>query len=428
MSTTTRSQRRYVHRLRALVKKTGDLDLAVRHGVPRSTARGWRAKPTIEVVSLDVFELDSIQLQHEVIRLRRRIARLGALLRLVVIVLKVSRVSFSRVRLPEGANKRQLLSAIDRSRQHLPLRTVLRVIGLSHARYHDWIRKDRCVLDDRPSCPRSSPQQLTPTEVNTIRKMVTSDEYRHVSTGVLARLAQRLGKVFASPTTWYRLVRDHEWRRPRQRVHPHKPKSGIRASRPNEIWHVDTTVIGLLDGSRAYLHAIIDNFSRRILAWNVAGNFHPSVTARLLLDASQSVTSGKPTLLVDGGVENYNSAVDKIVETGLLKRVLARTEVAFSNSLIESWWRVLKHQWLYLNSLDTVTTVQKLVAFYIEQHNTHLPHSSFRGQTPDEMYFGTGSKIPKELEASGSAARKSRMDTNRAQTCRTCEEFVSISS
>jgi hypothetical protein len=140
-----------------------------------------------------------------------------------------------------------------------------------------------------------------------------------------------------------------------------------------------------------------------------------------LLDASQSVTAGKPTLLVDGGVENYNSAVDKVVETGLLKRVLAQTEVTFSNSLIESWWRVLKHQWLYLNALDSVSTVRKLTAFYIEQHNAHLPHSDFCGQTPDEMYFGTGSEIPKQLEASRSTARRSRMDANRAQTCRTCE-------
>jgi putative transposase len=383
---------------------------------------------TTKVVSLDVLELDTIRLQHEVILLRRRIERLLSLLRLVVIALKVSGISFARVRLPEGTAKLRLLRAIERSRSHLPLRTVLRAIGLSYARYHDWIRVDRCGLDDRPSCPRNSPQQLTLNEVNIIRDMVTSDDYRHVSTGVLARLAQRLGKVFASSTTWYRLVRDHKWRRPRKRVHPSKPKVGIRASRPDEIWHVDTTVIRLLDGSHAYLHAIIDNFSRRVLAWNVAGTFHPSVTAQLLLDATKSATSGKPMLLLDGGVENFNSAVDKVVETGLLKRVLAQTEITFSNSLIESWWRVLKHQWLFLNTLDTVTTVRKLVAFYIDQHNTQLPHSAFRGQTPDEMYFGMGSKIPKKLEASRIAARKSRMEANRAQTCQVCEEAVSISS
>ena len=187
-------------------------------------------------------------------------------------------------------------------------------------------------------------------------------------------------------------------------------------------------LIRLIDGSRAYLHAVVDNFSRRILAWNVAGIFHPAVTAQLLLDASKSVPSGKPMLLVDGGVENFNSTVDKVVESGLLKRVLAQTEITFSNSLIESWWRVLKHQWLYLNTLDTVTTVRKLVAFYIDQHNKHFPHSAFRGQTPDEMYFGTGSTIPKKLEALRIAARKSRMDANRTQTCQTCEEIVAVSS
>ena len=98
-------------------------------------------------------------------------------------------------------------------------------------------------------------------------------------TGTLALLAQRLGKVFASPSTWYRLIREHHWRRPRQRVHPAKPKIGIRAFRPNEIWHVNTTLIRLLNGSRAYLHAVIDNFSRRILAWKVTPTFEPGAAA-----------------------------------------------------------------------------------------------------------------------------------------------------
>jgi transposase InsO family protein len=224
---------------------------------------------------------------------------------------------------------------------------VLRVIRLSQSRYHTWNREEQCALDDSSSCPQSSPQQLTATEVSVIHELVTSDEYRHVPTGTLARLAQRLGKVCASASTWYRLVREHQWRRPRQRVHPAKPKVGIRASRPNAIWHVDTTLIRLLDGSRAYLHAVVDNFSRRILAWKVAGTFNPIATAEILLAASKGVTSGKPLLLADGGGENFNSAVDELIGSGVLSRVLAQTEVAFSNSLIESWWRVLKHKWLY---------------------------------------------------------------------------------
>ena len=104
------------------------------------------------------------------------------------------------------------------------------------------------------------------------------------------------------------------------------------------------------------------------------------------------------------------------------------TEITFSNSLIESWWRVLKHQWLYLNTLDTVSRLEKLVKFYVDEHNTRLPHSAFRGQTPDEMYFGTGDRIPDELEAAKKVTRQSRMKLNRSTSCRICKPLELIAS
>jgi hypothetical protein len=60
-------------------------------------------------------------------------------------------------------------------------------------------------------------------------------------------------------------------------------------------------------------------------------------------------------------------------------------EVSYSNSIIEAYWRSLKHQWLFLNELDNVRALEKLVAFHVEQHNSMMPHSAFRGQTPDEI-------------------------------------------
>ena len=420
MTPTTRTLRRYDHRLRDLVRSTGDIGHAERRGVPRSTARGWLTSTHAKVVTVDVFDMDVLILQQEVLALRNRVERLVALLRLLVVLTRVSGVSLACSRLHDGARKRSLLRAIDRSRSFLPLRTVLRVLRLSSSRYHSWKREEECGLDDMPSCPRSSPQQLTTAEVEMIKEMVTSDEYRHVPTGTLALLAQRLGKVFASATTWYKLVRLYKWRRPRLRVHPAKPTDGIRASSSNEIWHVDTTIIRLLDGTRAYLHAIIDNFSRRILAWKVCATFDPSITAELLLTAANELIDEKPTLLVDGGVENFNSAVDELVDAGVLKRLLAQTDISFSNSLIESWWRMLKHQWLFLNALDTVSRLEKLVAFYVTEHNSRLPHSAFRGQTPDEMYYGTGDRIPKELESAKIVARNARMKLNRPRSCPMC--------
>jgi transposase InsO family protein len=177
-----------------------------------------------------------------------------------------------------------------------------------------------------------------------------------------------------------------------------------------------------------YLHATIDNYSRRILAWKVSATFDPSITAELLLGAARDLVDKKPTLLVDGGVENYNSAVDELVESGLLRRLLAMTDISYSNSLIESWWRSLKHQWLFLNTLDTVAKLRNLVAFYVDQHNKRLPHSAFRGQTPDEMYFGTGGHLPDELNASMKSARQARMETNRSRSCLKCQPLAALAS
>jgi transposase InsO family protein len=252
--------------------------------------------------------------------------------------------------------------------------------------------------------------------------MVRSDEYRHVPTGTLAILAQRLGKVFASPSTWYRLTHRFGWRRPRLRVHPAKPKVGLRTTQPNQAWHIDTTVIRLLDDSKAFLHAAIDNFSRRILAWRLADKFDPASTIFVLLEAGQggAPSDEPPTVVTDAGAENVNRNVDELIQSGVLRRVIALTELRFSNSMIEAGRRTLKHQWLYLNSLDSLSTLRRLVAFYVDEHNARLPHSAFRGQTPDEMYYGRGDHVPRELEQARNAARKERLDLNRRAHCVVC--------
>ena len=92
--------------------------------------------------------------------------------------------------------------------------------------------------------------------------------------------------------------------------------------------------------------------------------------------------------------------------------------------MIEAWWRCLKHQWLFLHPLDSVTTVRRLVAFYVHEHNGVLPHSAFRGQTPDEMYFGTGDAVPAGLQSSAVAARRARVEGNRSAACTTCPSIV----
>jgi transposase InsO family protein len=175
-----------------------------------------------------------------------------------------------------------------------------------------------------------------------------------------------------------------------------------------------------------YVHAVIDNYSRRILAWQANETYDTSTTAKLLIEAAKGLDGVVPQVFMDSGVENLNANVDALVANGTIQRILAQVDVVFSNSMIESWWRMLKHWWLYLNVLATIDDVRKQTAFYVDQHNRVIPHSAFKGQTPDEMYFGQGSIVPSQLSDARAVAREARMIANRAVTCSKCAKSEAL--
>ncbi len=173
--------------------------------------------------------------------------------------------------------------------------------------------EQRCELDDRPSRARQRPGRLSFDEVRKMGELVTSTDHRHMSIRALALFAQRTNQVFAHPVTWSRLIKERGWRRPRLRVYPIKPKVGVRASRPNEYWHIDASVIRLIDGTRVYLHAAIDNFSRRILAWRVEQRLNPLNTFHVLSDAASNLRGeSSANVVMDAGVENVNGTVNQL--------------------------------------------------------------------------------------------------------------------
>jgi transposase InsO family protein len=197
---------------------------------------------------------------------------------------------------------------------------------------------------------------------------------------------------------------------------------GIRATAPGELLHLDVTIIRLLDGTRAYLHAVIDNYSRRILSWTLEDRLGSGGTCQILRQAAVQLRnrSAKTTLVADSGSENVNGEVDEVLIDEELTRVLAQVEVTFSNSMIEAFWRSLKHSWIYLHTLDNFSALGRLIEFYVTAHNEVMPHSAFEGQTPDEMYFGTADAVLLELATTRKTAREERMKANRSAQCDVC--------
>ena len=157
---THRSRRAYDHRIREQVVRTGNPDLFPELDIPRRTALSWIRRGLGDVITLDHEDWQPAMCVR-VASLERRVAMLAAVMQLLVALLRVSGFELERARVPEAADKRRLLSAIERARRTMPLSAALRVLRLSAARYHAWVRADdACALDDRPSCPRSMVQRL----------------------------------------------------------------------------------------------------------------------------------------------------------------------------------------------------------------------------------------------------------------------------
>lgn len=149
----------------------------------------------------------------------------------------------------------------------------------------------------------------------------------------------------------------------------------------------------------------------------------PARNAAANMDVGARTT---PMLTLHGGVENFNAGVDGLIVNGTLRRVLAPTEVSFSNSLIEAFRRTMNHQWLFLNKLDAVAAVRRHAGFYIAVHNSEIPHAAFRGQTPEEMYFNHGLDLPDRFAEAKKGALTARLRANREVSCANCSGRLAL--
>ena len=91
-----RKLKKYDHRLVDLVRRTGDIDLATRMGVPRTTATGWVRLDERSVVTATPCTETVEKLQARVAKLEKRVQRLRAILAVVLALLRIAKVDLSR--------------------------------------------------------------------------------------------------------------------------------------------------------------------------------------------------------------------------------------------------------------------------------------------------------------------------------------------
>jgi putative transposase len=190
-------------------------------------------------------------------------------------------------------------------------------------------------------------------------------------------------------------------------------------------------LLTILRLSRFTFEGVMDNFSPKLLAYRVCENYEPTATATLLEEAASCLppNANDPlqsppavSLYCDGVVENFDDAVDQRLSRFQMQRVQAQIDVQFSNSMIEAFWRSTKHNRLFQQKLDSVSALRQWTDFYVRQPNEVMPHSAFKGQTPDETFFGTGKSVEADVSQARVASRQARIEFNSMRSCAACSQ------
>ena len=383
--------RAYDHRLKLAIIESENPNLFPQLQIPRNTAMEWIRNGIKDVVTIPEASYDDEHLLVNYQNIENELEQVKAKFDLSWTTFRIFGYQIQYKRLDSVEHKRQLVDTISKFKQVLSLEIDLNVIGLSSARFHHWVKNlVSCNLNEVKVCARASLMRWTPAESNKINFLLSDPRFFHFSISSLAIYAKRQIIVHASSATWRRLAKLWRIRRERKRIYPAKPKIGIRAARPDKLWHIDQTIVKIKNGTRVYIQSIVDNMSRMVLATKSTLDCGRIRTKELLIKAAQNARSlglsDNPVLMSDNGSGNINDDV-KSVAMILKDHLIAQIDINFSNSMVESFFNRLKNSHLYFKTLDSLEQVQREVDFFISEHNNVIPLQALDGATPYEIFY-----------------------------------------
>jgi putative transposase len=180
---------------------------------------------------------------------------------------------------------------------------------------------------------------------------------------------------------------------PGHRIYPYLLRD-LAITRPNQVWSTDISYIPMARGF-VYLTAVIDWFSRRVLAWKLSITMDTSFCIEALDEALSK--HGKPEIFnTDQGSQFTSEAfTGRLKEEGIAISMDGKGRWC-DNVFIERFWKSIKYEHVYLHAYESVQEARTKIGCYIDFYNTTRPHSSLKALTPDQVYFN---RLPETLAA-----------------------------
>ena len=157
-------------------------------------------------------------------------------------------------------------------------------------------------------------------------------------------------------------------------------------TRPNQVWAADITYIPMARGF-LYLVAIMDWYSRYVLAWRLSNTLDADFCVVALEEA---LGKGKPEIFnTDQGSEFTSQAfTDTLLEHGIQISMDGKGRYT-DNIFVERLWRSVKYEEVYLKAYEDVPEARTGIGAYLNFYNRERPHQALGYQTPCEV-FGEG--------------------------------------
>lgn len=161
--------------------------------------------------------------------------------------------------------------------------------------------------------------------------------------------------------------------------------TGLAIMRPNQVWAADVTYIPMARGF-LYLVAVMDWYSRKVLAWRLSN----TLTADFCVAALEAALTrfGLPAIFnTDQGSQFTSAAFTDTLKAAGIAISMDGKGRWMDNVFIERLWRTIKYEEIYLRAYDTVAEASAGIGIYLGFYNTRRTHQALGRLTPDEVYF-----------------------------------------
>ena len=159
----------------------------------------------------------------------------------------------------------------------------------------------------------------------------------------------------------------------------------LAVTRPNQVWATDITYVPMARGF-VYLVAIVDWFSRRVLAWRLS----ITLTTDFCIEALEEALArfGKPDIFnTDQGSQFTSIAFTSVLHREKIAISMDGRGAWRDNVFVERLWRSVKYEEVYLRAYASVSDARSSLGRYLTFYNIRRPHSSLDRKTPDQAYF-----------------------------------------